>query len=209
MSGKQETQPYSMSFTTATLMEHETTTLMRLFDEVGDWDAVRARVLGENLFQTRTATASTRLYREAKSRIDRLTQAQRQLVLRGSAAERRQVLWLAMCRRYPFIGEFATRVVREKFLRLDLVLTDADYDTFFSDRAAWHAQILQLTEQTRAKQKSVVYKSLREAELMDRKNRLQPALISGATVAAIRADDAEAFLYFTVTDQEIAAWTRP
>ena len=37
-------------------------------------------------------------------------------MVEGSSQEQKAVLWLAVCRHYRFIHEFATEVLREKFL---------------------------------------------------------------------------------------------
>ena len=125
-------QPYNMSFTAGGLLYHESLTVAALYDSLGAWDAVHARVIQDNLLKMRTHSAAQRIYREVASRLKNLTESQKALLLTGSHQEQGHMLWLAVCKRYRFIHDFATDVVREKFLRLDLALSYDDYDTFFN-----------------------------------------------------------------------------
>lgn len=208
MANRKSQDPYSKPSTTATLMWNEAILILRLYAELGDWQKVRARVMEENTLRVRTQGSLARLYGEAKSRLIQLTVAQRDLLLTGSLTDQRQLLWLALCRRYPFIGEFAELVVREKYLRFDRVLTDEDYYAFYSDRSAWRPEILKWSDTTRKQQKALLFRSLREAEMMTEDNQLLKALLSDPVADAILSDSPKAFLYFTVADQEIAAWMR-
>lgn len=208
MTNRKNQDPYSRPSTTATLMWNEAILIGRLYAELGDWQKVRAKVMEENTLRVRTQGTLARLYGEAKSRLDQLTAAQQELLLAGSLADQRHLLWLALCRRYPFIGEFAELVVREKYLRYDRVLADDDYYAFYSDRSAWRPDILKWTETTLKQQKALLFRSLREAEMMTENNQIAPALLSDRVIEAIRTDAPKALLYYTVTDQEIAAWMR-
>jgi hypothetical protein len=131
----------SMSFTTGTLLSHESIVIADLSHQLGDWDAVRTQVIGDNRLQMRTLNASKRIYREVSSRLRLLTPTQLALLIDGSLQEQNYLLWLAVCKRYRFIYSFAVEVVREKFLRLDKTLTYDDYDLFFNQKAEWHPEV--------------------------------------------------------------------
>jgi hypothetical protein len=76
--------------------------------------------------------------------------------------EQKQLLWLAVCKRYAYIREFSVEVLNEKYLRLDYELTEFDYDVFFSRKADWHIELDKLTDSTRKKLKQVLFRMLRE-----------------------------------------------
>ena len=67
---------YSMSFTTAPLLFHETLLVAELFAREQEWQPVREKVLNENLLQMRTVNSSKRIFSELSSRLKQLTPVQ-------------------------------------------------------------------------------------------------------------------------------------
>jgi len=197
---------YSMSFTTGALLYQESLTVAKLFGEVGDWDVVRKRVIDDNLLQMRTLNASRRVFREVASRLKQLTQAELALLCTGTRQEQNHSLWLAICKRYRFIYEFAVEVAREKFLRLDFDLCYDDYDIFFNNKAEWHSEVAGVAESTRKKQRQVVFKMMREAELLTRDNRILPAMLTPREVEVIAADSPAHLAVFPVSPAELEEW---
>lgn len=197
---------YSMSFTSGTLLYRESLTVARLYDELDDWDGVRDRVVGDNLLQMRTLNASRRVSNEVISRLRQLTARQRQILLDGSRQEQNYLLWLAICKRYRFIYDFAVEVLREKFLRLDLDLTYDVYDVFFHDKAEWHPEVEGVADSTREKQRQVVFKMLREAELLSPDDHIVPAMLSPRVIEAIAEDSAAHLSVFPISDMQLSGW---
>jgi hypothetical protein len=197
---------YSMSFTTATLMYRESITLADLHRRNQDWQAVRKEVLSRNLLQMRTENASKRICREGISRLRRLTPSQLDIVRDGSRKEQIHVLWLAVCKRYRFIYEFASDVVREKYLRLDLYLAYDDYDVFFNSKAEWHPEVARVTVSTQRKQRQFVFKMLREADLLSKDNQIQPVILGSRVLRAIRDDDPAHLAVFPVSEANTLEW---
>jgi hypothetical protein len=199
---------YSMSFTSGALLHRESIVIAELRAELGDWDAVRNKVIAENLLRMRTMNASKRICREVTSRLKQLTANQIEMLQIGSRQEQGYLLWLAICKRYRFIYDFAVEVVREHYLRLNLDLTYADYDAFFRARAEWHPEVEHVAAGTRNKQRQIVFLMLREADLLTRDQRIIPALLTPRLVDAIRADDPTHFATFPVSEIDIQRWTR-
>lgn len=199
---------YSMSFTSGALLSHESITVAKIFSELADWGAVRDRVVAGNRLQMRTHNASQRICREVTSRLKKLTTTQLEIVLDGSQQEQCQVLWLAVCKRYCFIYDFAAETMREKFLRLDLHLTYEDYDIFFNGRAEWHPEVACVRSVTRGKQRQIVFKMMHEAGLLSGDRRIIPALLSARLADAIRCDDPAHFAVFPVTEQDVMSWSQ-
>ena len=96
----------------------------------------------------RTTNSFKRIYREVASCLSRLTPAAWEILWHGTSQEQRYILWLAVCKRYAFIRDFATSVVHEKYLRLDYTLTYLDYDIFFDDKAEWHPEVKRVADST-------------------------------------------------------------
>jgi hypothetical protein len=180
---------YSMSFTTAPLLFHKTLLVAKLYTAEQDWQLVRKNVLHDNLLQMRTVNASKRVFREISSRLKQLTPAQLKLLLDSNRPEQNYLLWLAFCKRYRFVYDFAVEVVREKFLRLDMELTHEAYDIFFNDKAEWHPEVERVAPSTRQKQRQIVFKTMREAEIITEQNQIIPARLSPRLTAVIRQDN--------------------
>lgn len=197
---------YSMSFTAGALLQRASLTVVRLKEEVGDWDSVRERVREGNLLRMRTESASRRIYKEVTSRLKRLTEAQQALLLTGTRVEQKHVLWLAICKRYRFIYDFAVEVVREKFIRFDLTLTYDDFDIFFNNKAEWRPEVESVAESTRKKLRQVVFKMMREADLLTDDDQILPAMLTPRTVEVIAADSPAHLAIFPVSPAEIQEW---
>lgn len=180
---------YSMSFTTAPLLYQETLRVAELFVEEQNWQLVRENVLRNNLLQMRTTNSSQRIFREISSRLKQLTPKQIETLLEGDLREQNYLLWLAFCKRYRFVYDFAVEVVREQYLRLDLELTVAAYEIYFSDKAEWHPEVERVAASTRYKQRQVLFKTMREAELLTDQNQIIPALLSPRLIDVIQADN--------------------
>ena len=61
---------------------------------------------------------------------------------------------------------------------MDLNLSTFDYDAFFNRKADWHEELDQLTDSTRDKLKQVLFRMLREAELVSDEGAILPAILS-------------------------------
>jgi hypothetical protein len=195
-----------MSFTSAALAYRESIVAAEMYQVTGDWNAVRNKVVVENLLQMRTSNASKRICREVVSRLKLLTPAELEIMVDGTRMEQNYALWLAVCKRYRFIYDFAVDVLREKYLRLSLELTPDDYDAFFNAIAEWHPEVDRIPDTTRYKQRQCLYKMLREAELLSKDDRILPALLTPRIAAAIKEDDLAHFNIYPISDFDIREW---
>ena len=195
-----------MSFTAGTLLYHESVKLAELYRDLEDWQIVKQKALDENLLQVRTQTAAKRVCREAVSRLKLLTEAELNLLLAGTRQEQNHVLWLAVCKRYRFIYDFAVEVLREKYFQLDLVLTGEDYEIFFNNKAEWHDELGALAESTREKLRQVVMKMLREADLLTEHGTINPAMLTPDFATTVYKDSKEYLAVFPASEADIREW---
>lgn len=86
-----------------------------------DWGDVRGRLSEDNLLQARTVIRRAPR-RETVQRLTVFNDLELELLVEASPSERSLLLWVAACRRYTFIGEFAEEVVRERYLLSDAVV---------------------------------------------------------------------------------------
>lgn len=208
MNHSQPDQIYSMSFTSGTLLWRESLTVAGLYRTLDDWDAVRAQVRRDNLLQMRTLNASKRIFSEISSRLRQLSAEQLNLLLDGSPQEQTYLLWLAFCRRYRFVYDFAVDVVREKLIRRDFRLTPEDYTAYFNTQAEWRPEMERVAQITIRKQRQTVFKTMREAGLLSAGDEIIPAALSDRLVRAITNMEPADLTVFPLSDREIRDWTR-
>jgi len=139
---------------------------------------VRNETLSRNIFQLNTRNSQVRTYREVSSRLQQLEDAELELLLNSHEQDQRYLLWLAVCRCYPFIAEFAVEVLSEKFLSMDMKLDHHDYDLFFNKKMEWHDELGALSHSTRSKLRQVLFRILREANLLSKDHSILPAHLS-------------------------------
>lgn len=159
-------QRYRLSFTVGTLYLSGAPIGARLYSEVGDWMKVRETLRSQNLLQARSSNSSMLLSRELTQRLETLSEAEIEIVEDATLTELAQLMWVAVCRRYSFIGEFAEEVLRERFLLMQADLTAEHFDAFVRDKALWHDELASLEISTLKKLRGNLFKMLREADLL-------------------------------------------
>ncbi len=194
------TKRYSFSFTTGSLLYQESVRLATLFVEFGNWNHVRDLVVDQNLLQTRTEKSSIRLCREICSRLKTLDKKELNLLVEGTVRDRGYILWLAVCRRYKFIRDFAVEVLREKLLNLETELNYKDFEVFFDRKAEWHDELEALKPVTKSHGRRMLFKMLREADLLSAENRIYPAMPSASFVNAIFLERQKEALFFPLLE---------
>jgi len=199
---------YVMSFTAGALLHRESVRIAEAFAHKRDWAALRQAGLAENLLQTRSQRTSKRLFGEIIARLKRLTESQLALLAHGTEEDQRHILWLAICKRYPFIREFAIEVVRERFLQLGQPITQGDYESFFSAKAAWHPELEGYGSSTREKLRQNLFKMLRDAGLLAIDGHVIGVFLSSAVVQALVRDSVENLMVFPVREEDVERWAR-
>ena len=179
-------RPYSMSFTTAALLKMESRQMASLYLAMGDWGRVRDEAVENNTIQARTAVSLKRLTRECISRLCRLPADLIRLICHGNSIEESAALWLGVCLRYPFIGEFAVEVLHEKFVQRNFKLDHGDYDRFFNRKAEWVESLEHLSPATRSKQRQVVFRMLKDAGLLSDSGDIQPIVLTDNLVQVLK-----------------------
>ncbi|AZL13411.1 DUF1819 domain-containing protein [Brevibacterium aurantiacum] len=157
---------YALSFTSGALLTREAVIAVPLYRAARDWDIVRERLRAENLLQARTNSSGFRLAREVAQRLAALTDDELELLGDTSPSERGHLMWVAACRRYAFIGDFAEEVVRERFLLFTPTLWYGDFDSFVRGKTLWHPELTGVKNSTLQKLRSTVFRMLREAGLL-------------------------------------------
>jgi Putative inner membrane protein (DUF1819) len=169
--------PYEMSFSTGGLFLTESIKLAASYQTLGEWERVRSQALSDNLLQARTHSTALRVLREVISRIKCLSPRECALLLEGTVQEQQALLWIAVCRRYTFIGEFAVEVLRERFLNLQPDLHLEDFDTFYNRKSDWHAELDHISPATRKKLRQILFRMMKDAQLLVEDHLINPPLL--------------------------------
>lgn len=166
-------------------------------------ESVRRYAVAENVLQIRTHAAGVRIVNEVIKRLSALTMGELRCIADADMlqSDRRALMWVAMCRYYALVGEFAQEVLREHFLIGTPTITYGDYDHFMLGKAMWHPEIDDLSTSTSAKLRSNVFKAMAEAGLVNRTDdTIIPSLLS-REVAGILMRRPESFGFFPMRGQ--------
>lgn len=193
---------YHMSFTTGGLFLRESALLVTLYQSIGDWNFVQKKVILENLLQARTLSTLKRVYREVVTRLMTLNQRELEFFAEASHQEQGHLLWIAVCRRHKFIADFAIEVLRERYITLRNSLTYEDFNSFFNQKSEWHWELDEITPATRSKLRQILFKILREADLLTANNIIHGAMLSPRLLGLIHQSRPRDILYFPVFESD-------
>jgi len=185
-----------MSFTTGALFHRESVKLAALFLELKDWNAVRNMVLSDNLLQARTQNTLKRVCSEIISRLKTLDPCELELLIQSNTQEQGYLLWMAVCRRYKFIADFAVDVLHENCISLKYDLLHEDFDSFFNRKSEWHPELDEIRPATKTKLRQVLFKILREADLLTINNKINAAILSPRLIDSIPSENRRNILFF-------------
>jgi len=197
-----------MSFTVGGLLYQEAVSTADLYIKLKDWAKVREEILKTNLFQARTINSLEKICREVLSRLKLLSLEQLKIIQDGSRQEQLQILWIAVCKRYSFIRDFAIEVIREKFLLMDYAITEEDYIIFFDTKAEWHEELERLKDSTKKKLKQVLFRILRESEITSEVNIILPSILTKRVARALVSDKSELYIVLPVSDTDFKEWVK-
>ena len=163
---------YTLSFTTGAALIYESVIVADLYVELQNWLKVRAKLMAENSFQSRTESTLKKLYGEISRRLKHLTDDQLNLLAMGTDEQKQALVWLAICRQYQFIHDFTIEVIIPQYEAAHFLLTYEDYDAFFNAKAEWHDNLDSASRQTKSKARQVIFKMLKECGLINDGNEL-------------------------------------
>lgn len=172
-------QPYKMSFGTGGLLLNESVQVARLHVSDEPWGDTIRRALEAGTTALPKAASNRRTLREISNRLLTLSEDERTfLVDQADRAERQALLWLATCRAYRFIREFAVEVIRERYLSYQYDLPLGSFDILLEARAEWDQGLASLSPSTRAKLRQILFRMMREAGVISQDGQIQAALLS-------------------------------
>ncbi len=192
-----DSSPYKMSFSTGGLFVNESVEVARLHGNGEDWKQTILRALDDGATSLPKVASNRRSLREIANRLSCLTDDERHFLTESAdRPEQEALLWLATCRAYRFVKEFALEVIQERYLshRFDLPL--GAFDHFFDAKAEWDDGLAGIRASTRLKLRQILFRILREAGIMDTTGRIRPAYLSARLKSLIMQHDPNDLLFF-------------
>lgn len=188
---------YSLSFTAASL---------RIYDTFLVGEAMAGenyRVVDEEIGNGKPATGK-RIRVELLKRLKTLTLDQLSFLLEAGLDEARKMAFIAVCKTYPFVYEFAVEVLREKMFQLDYQITEGDYFAFYNRKKESHPELEEISDHSKGKIRQVLFKILEEAKIIDntKSKNIQPQFLSTEFQTLLQEDDPDLLRVFFI-DQEI------
>jgi len=197
---------YRLSFTTGGLFWSESTDLIDRYLQEGDWDSLRTAVVSEDALHVRTRAASMRISREIISRLKELSEKELSFFKNASTQEQLWMLWVAVCRRYSFIHEFAVEVLRENYITLRHKVDHKDFDAFFHLKAQVSDEVESLKESTRRKLRQNLFRMLREVDLITESFLITPPILTARFIELVSKAGMTELDIFPVSQIDLQKW---
>lgn len=171
---------YRMSFSVGGLMLNESLVIAQAYQPGESWASARERLLAQGASSLPKLASQTRALREVYDRIGHLSNAERHyLSVEADRAGQQAMMWLAICRTYRFVHEFAAEVINERYQSWRLDLGQEVFDRFLAEKAEYDPSLAKLSSSTCAKLRQVLFRILRESGLRSIEGKIQPIWLSG------------------------------
>ena len=82
-------------------------------------------------------------------------------------------------------------------------LTYDDFDAFFNHKSEWHPELDNISQATRSKLRQVLFRILREADLVTANNMINAAMLSPRLLDTILRDNRRDLLYFPAVESDL------
>ena len=188
--------PYLMSFATGGLYVNESVRIAGLHRPGDDWRATSAAALQSGAFPVRKDSSARRSIREITNRLRCMSSDELETLLAGGRSEQIALLWLAACRAYRFIGDFTVQVLNERYLTFRTEVSYDDFDSFFAAKAEWSPKLSGLSALSRAKLRAVMFRMMREAEIISPTNNILGAILPPSIHEMISRSNPEELRFF-------------
>jgi BrxA len=191
------TTEYRMSFSTGGLFLNESVELARIHEPGEPWEETQARAVAKGATKLPKGASNIRSVREIKNRISTFSEGELVFFLdEADRVDQQAMLWIACCRAYRFVREFAVEVIQDRFLSYQLDLPLESFDVFFDAKAEWNEDLANLSQSTRLKLRQILFRMMREADILTAQNQIQTSLLSTRLSALIEANNMAELAYF-------------
>ncbi len=189
-------QQYLMGFSFGGLNLQESIIVTEQYLQIKSWPLTRKKVIEDNLFQNRVSSSTKRALGEIVPRLQQLSENELDIFLNGSEDAQKQILWVAICRRYKFIADFMVEVIRDKRQSLIYTLTKEDFSSYWIQKSIDHPEVEKLSDKTREKLRSVLFIILRETELINSDGYINTIILDPLVKEVLEPNELKWFITF-------------
>ncbi len=201
-------ETYNITFTAGAAMIEETCAVAEAYVESKyDWETTKERTFKENLMNKTKVSSNQRYFVLMKQRISALTPEELQRLVDGTMAEKRIIVLLAICKAHSFVYDFITENVRESYFGLNEKISHANFNEFYNEKKYEHPELEEITEQTTAKMRQVIFRILEQTEIIESADDavLRRPYLSESLEKMIVKDDAKWLTAFLYSNNEISS----
>lgn len=179
---------YKIGFARPALVE-ETVIVAGFYSEKQSWSETKDYVLNNNVFQERTLRTQGIVFSEIQSRLSCLNEQQIDIIANGSPTDVKALVWIALCKRYPFIKDFTLEVLAKLHSLSARSVTHDDYAVFFNAKAEWHPEIDEISDKTKSNARQTLFLMMRQCGVITDDKELLPQMPSGSMRMCTNADE--------------------
>lgn len=162
-----------------------------------DWHEVARWAVAENILQSRTQNTAKRISSELIYRLKTLSDTELSRLAAAPLDERKVWLWIAICRAYSLVREFAVEVIRERFLAGNTrALSLVDFDAFYERKTAMEPSLASVSSSTLQKIRQKTFQLLIEAGLLSHDKSVSGVIISERLLREIPPEEHDLFPIF-------------
>lgn len=201
-----ERETYNMSFTAGAAMLNEMHAVAEaLLACDGDWERTKDKTFKENLMEKEKMSSNIRYFALMKQRLEVLNEAELNMLVNGTVADRRLIVLLAICKAHSFIYDFISENVRDCFYNQYEKISHANFNEFYNEKKYEHPEIEQVSELTVAKMRQVVFRILEQTELIEDAGSgiLRRPYLSEAVERLVVKDDPKWLAIYLYSNNEI------
>lgn len=164
----EEKEIYNMTFTAGAAMLNEMHAVAEAYlDCSEDWERTKDKTFKENLMEKDKMSSNIRYFALMKQRLEALNADELEMLVNGTVAVRRLIVLLAICKAHSFIYDFISENVRDCFYNQYERVSYANFNEFYNEKKYEHPEIEQVSEQTVAKMRQVIFRILEQTELIE------------------------------------------
>ena len=195
---------YKLSFVAGGLLFPATVAVAKRYQQIGNWNVLREEITAGTLLRTTRASSRIRYFQEIRRRFRVVHPFELDRIAEENEGSRLAAFALC-CRYYDFCGAFMCDVVREKVAMNDGILGNSDFYSFFEQKTGEHPELEKLTETSRRKVQTVLYRMLAEAGILDpaTKQLTRPSLPEPLIREYLRAGDYLSLVHLLVPEASL------
>ena len=169
---------YRLSFGTGNAYINERNLILKKYLENKDWKEAEKYSIENNILQTNTLSSTKRIFREISLRLKSLSYQEQEFFIRSNYLDQSILIWIAICRTYKFIGDFASMIISEKFSSYQIELDYNDFNNFYEQQKVFYEELNSLKDSTRKKLRQVFFKIMKDLNLISKTKEITPLLPS-------------------------------